>query len=139
MTEAQARAAGRRMRRMQMLAEMAAPDEVITALPLDTYDTWAPGVAYIAGQVVAWNAQLYRCIQGHTSQAEWQPTVAALWRALGVSIENPTAVPEWVQPSGGHDAYNTGDRVRYQDGVWRSVVDANIYPPGVVAGQWEVE
>ena len=39
-------------------------------------------------------------------------------------------IPEWKQPLGGHDAYNTGDLVSYDGSVWESDVDGNVWKPG---------
>ena len=44
---------------------------------------------------------------------------------------------EWVQPTGAHDAYNTGDRVTHNGSVWICTIDANVYEPGVYG--WEQE
>ena len=39
--------------------------------------------------------------------------------------------PEWVQPTGAHDAYNTGDKVTHNGVKYISDVDANVWEPGV--------
>ncbi|MGE5415976.1 MAG: carbohydrate-binding protein [Acidobacteriota bacterium] len=47
---------------------------------LGTMRTWQVGIAYTAGQNVYYQGVIYRCVQGHTSQADWQPNlVPALW------------------------------------------------------------
>lgn len=43
--------------------------------------------------------------------------------------EEDTGPSEWVQPTGGHDAYNTGDRVMFEGAVWESVIDGNTWSP----------
>jgi hypothetical protein len=41
---------------------------------------WAPGVAYKTGDLVTFEGSTYQCIQGHTSQSDWSPSVVpALW------------------------------------------------------------
>lgn len=41
-------------------------------------------VAYAAGSEVVYNAELYQCIQAHTSEPNWMPPVVpALWKDLG--------------------------------------------------------
>ena len=37
--------------------------------------------------------------------------------------------PEWVQPTGGHDAYQEGDRVRFDGGDYESLIDDNVWSP----------
>jgi predicted chitinase len=50
---------------------------------------WAVGVAYAVNDTVTYNGSTYRCIQAHTSQADWTPSaVPALW---GVVTGGPTA------------------------------------------------
>ena len=44
--------------------------------------------------------------------------------------------PEWVQPTGAHDAYNTGDKVSYNGKHYVCTIDANTYAPDVYG--WEI-
>lgn len=94
---------------------------------LDAFPPWAAGVAYKVGDRIRYTGSLYKCIQAHTSQEGWEPPVAtSLWSAIG----EPGEIPEWVQPTGSHDAYNKNDLVRHSDKIWRSLVDANVWEPG---------
>ena len=43
--------------------------------------------------------------------------------------------PEWVQPSGAHDAYKAGDKVTFQGSRYVSLIDANVWSPVVVGWQ----
>ena len=88
---------------------------------------WAAGQAYAAGYKVQHGGTLYKCLQAHTSQADWTPDATpALW--VVVSIDE---FPEWVQPTGAHDAYNTGDKVSYNGKHYVCTIDANTYAPDV--------
>lgn len=96
------------------------------------YPAWRSGVDYVTGQRVLHGGTLYKCVQAHTSQADWTPDATpALW--VVVSIDE---YPEWVQPTGAHDAYNTGDKVSYNGKHYICTVDANVYAPGVYG--WEI-
>lgn len=91
------------------------------------YPVWESGVAYAVGDRRQYNGLLYRCVQAHTSQADWTPDVVpALW--VRTSTEE---WPEWIQPQGAHDAYNAGDKVSHNGKHWISDIDANVYEPGV--------
>lgn len=79
--------------------------------------------------------KLYKVVQGHTTQLGWEPNITP---ALFTRIAPPGEILEWVQPTGAQDAYNTEDRVIYEGQTWESTVDANVYAPGVVEGQWVV-
>lgn len=106
-------------------------DELSDCVPL--FDTWdGSSVAYAVGDIVAYSGALYRCAQAHTSQAGWTPdTTRALWTPMGISADDPEAVPEWVQPTGAHDAYPKGAHVMHGGIEWVSDLDANVWEPGV--------
>ena len=106
------------------------------------YDPWVVGKAYAAGEFVTYGVngvgdpQLYKVVQGHTSQANWTPDAAAsLFVAIGLD-EN--GYPVWSQPTGAHDAYNTGDIVDYNGTLYRSLIDGNVYSPDAYPAGWEI-
>lgn len=39
--------------------------------------------------------------------------------------------PEWVQPTGAHDAYEQGAKVSHNGKKWTSDIAANVWEPGV--------
>lgn len=58
--------------------------------------------------------------------------------ALMVKVENEGGeeppseeYPEWVQPTGAHDAYAQGAKVSHNGKKWTSDISANVYEPGV--------
>ena len=94
---------------------------------MELYPVWAVGLAVGVGQRYQFNGKLYKCRQAHTTQADWTPDVTpALW--VIVSLEE---WPDWVQPTGAHDAYAKGDKVTHNSKKWTSDVDANVWEPGV--------
>lgn len=50
----------------------------------------------------------------------------------------PSGAPEFVQPTGAHDAYNTGDRVTYGGKVYESTMDGNAYSPDAYPQGWKM-
>ena len=89
------------------------------------FPSWEVGTAYAVGDRRQYDGLLYRCVQAHTSQADWTPPqVPALW--VRTSTEE---WPEWIQPTGAHDAYNKGDKVSHNGKHWISDIDANVYEP----------
>ena len=46
-------------------------------------------------------------------------------------------VPDWVQPTGAHDAYQKGDKVRYNGNVYESLVDGNVWSPDAYPAGWQ--
>lgn len=51
--------------------------------------------------------------------------------------EKPVHVPEWVAPTGAHDAPNIGDHRWHDSQVWRSLIDGNTTVPGSDPRWWE--
>lgn len=101
----------------------------------ELFPAWEPGTAYSADQRVSYGDKLYRCVQAHTSQADWTPDATpALW----AEVAKPGEIPVWKQPAGAHDAYQTGDKVHYPDEagpVYVSTVDNNVWAPDVYGWQ----
>lgn len=95
------------------------------------YPAWVTDHDYSVGDRTQDEDILYKCIQAHTSQASWRPSLTpALW--VRVSIEE---WPEWVQPIGAHDAYDLGAKVSHNGAHWISTINNNVYEPGVYG--WE--
>ena len=96
----------------------------------DLYADWDEnGVGYTAGDRVKYNGKLYKCLQAHTSQADWTPEAApSLWAEILAGQEG-TAIGEWVQPES-TIPYNKGDKVTHNGKTWESLVDGNVWEPG---------
>lgn len=88
------------------------------------------------GENAVGDPQLYQVLQAHTSAAEWTPdTAVSLYKPIGVS---ESGYPEWVQPLGASDAYNTGDIVSYKGDLYESTIDGNVWAPDVYPAGWKV-
>lgn len=114
---------------MQALARTA-PDAVLLEQPMAVYDEWsANGVAYVLDDIRQYNGLLYRCVQAHTSQATWTPEDApSLWTRIADPAQE---WPEWIQPTGAHNAYALGAKVSHNGKHWISDVANNVWEPGV--------
>lgn len=53
--------------------------------------------------------------------------------------ETPPAetIPDFVQPTGAHDAYKKGDKVKFEGKVYESLIDANVYSPSAYPAGWK--
>ena len=106
-------------------------DDATALTGVELFPAWATDTAYAVGNRVQYNGALYKCVQAHTSQADWMPDATpALW--VIVSIEE---WPEWIQPTGAHDAYDKDAKVSHNGKHWKNTIDANVYEPGVYG--WE--
>lgn len=106
------------------------------------FPAYEVGKAYKTKQVFSYGVngvgdpQLYQVLQDHTSSAEWTPdTATSLYKAIGVTS---SGYPEWVQPLGASDAYNTGDIVSYNSTLYKSIIDGNVWSPDVYPAGWEL-
>lgn len=124
-------------RALRPLIEKAAvslPDEdAVDAVEL--FPAWQTGTAYVLDERIRYGEKLYRCVQAHTSQADWTPpNTPALW----TEVAKPGEIPVWKQPTGAQDAYRIGDKVWYPERnttVYVCTVDYNVYAPDVYG--WE--
>jgi len=105
------------------------------------YPAYTVGKAYKTKDVFSYginavgDPQLYQVLQDHTSAAEWTPdTAVSLYKAIGVT---ETGYPVWVQPLGATDAYNTGDIVSYNDALYISTIDGNVWSPEAYPAGWK--
>lgn len=70
-------------------------------------------------------------VYGWTKQSNPQPT----------EPETPTPptdnIKEFVQPTGAHDSYAKGDKVRFNGKVYESLIDNNAYSPSEYPAGWK--
>ncbi|MBP1920849.1 carbohydrate-binding protein [Youngiibacter multivorans] len=102
---------------------------------MEIYPEWEPVIDYSAGTIVKYESNLYEVIApGHTSQADWTPDATP---ALFRKIVPEGVIPEWIQPTGSHDAYNTGDRVTFNGLMYESLIDGNVWSPEAYPAGWQ--
>ena len=105
------------------------------------YDEWGVGKTYEAGKFLTYgfnsvgDPQLYKVAQAHTSQPDWLPDqTPALYVSIGLDEKG---YPVFSQPTGAHDAYNTGDVVDYNGELYESLIDGNVYSPDAYPAGWK--
>ena len=102
----------------------------------ELFPTWAINTEYVVGDRVRYEGILYKCLQAHTSQALWIPTMAvSLWAK--VLIPDPEVIPEWEQPDS-TNAYMIGDKVMFDGHIYESVIDNNIWSPAAYPAGWNL-
>lgn len=117
--------------------------EKILSVP-SVFPKYEVGKSYKAKDIISYgenevgDCQLYQVLQDHTSAEQWTPdTAVSLYKKIGVTEEG---YPEWVQPIGASDAYNTGDIVDFNGTLYESTIDANVWSPADYPQGWkEVE
>lgn len=127
------------LKALQMFAQTLTDDkamEIATVFP-----SYEVGKAYAVDEMFTYGVndvgdpQLYRVVQAHTSQDDWAPDkTSSLYTPIGL---NSSGYPVWSQPTGAHDAYNTGDVVDYNGTLYKSLIDGNVYSPDAYPAGWE--
>lgn len=120
------------------------------------YDVWKQPTgahdAYNIGDIVEYKGILYKSlVDGNV----WSPDAYPQgWQEYDASTstepstpdpgtETPTEpsdpdYPDFVQPTGAHDAYKKGDIVKYNGTLYKSLIDGNVYSPDAYPQGWEV-
>lgn len=126
-------------RALQMFAQTLTEDEALEIATV--YPAYEVGKAYKVDEFISYglnevgDTQLYKVVQAHTSQEDWKPDATpALYTPIGLTEEG---YPIWSQPTGAHDAYNTGDIVDYNGTLYRSTIDGNVWSPEAYPAGWE--
>lgn len=108
--------------------------EIELTQKVQVYRDWVVGESILVGTIRRYDSLLYTCIQAHTTQADWTPDIVpALFSRAFYEEEE---FPDWVQPTGAHDAYNIGDKVTYNELHWESTIDANTWSPDAYPTGW---
>ena len=135
------------MRRALELYAQSITDESVMLEVADVFPSWnealvklvkiKSGDVYRYGVNIDGEAQLYQALQAHTPQADWTPdTATSLFKKVGVT---DTGVPIWTQPLGSTDAYMKGDEVSYNNVIYVSEIDDNVWSPDAYPAGWKVK
>ena len=101
---------------------------------IDLYDNYQLDKQYKEDDIFKYEGKLYKVIQEHTSQENWIPSELP---ALYLNMMPENVIPEWVQPTGAHDAYSIGDKVIFEGKVYESVIDGNTWSPIDHPSSWK--
>ncbi len=126
-----------------MFRALAQTDVITPADALDNsgmFPAWDDNIGRRADPGSYWRhgGKLYRVNagKGHTIQADWAPGKAASLFSL---TANPADKwPEWIQPTGAHNAYKKGDKVTYKGKRYISKIEANVWAPDAYPAGWTV-
>lgn len=109
-------------------------DDALEAVAL--YPEWDGGLfVYEVGDRVRYNGELYKVLQHHTSQTDWNPEAAPSLFARVLTGETPDDIRDWEQPDS-TNPYMIGDRVRFEGKIYESVIDNNIWSPAAYPAGW---
>lgn len=137
------------MEKVTQLVETIIHAEDLTAaqkeLILAKYPVYEIGQRYDSGDVVNYDSELYEVIQGHVAQGDWKPSeTPALYKSVNNTVVEDEQgneieiINDFIPPTGAHDAYETGDKVRFNGEVYESIIDANVYSPDDYPQGWKL-
>lgn len=88
---------------------------------------WIANEEVMKGDIRTHDGTKYEVITGHATVVGHTPDLTpALW-----NVVQEGEWPDWVQPAGAHDAYQTGDQVTHNAKRWVSDINNNVWAPGV--------
>ena len=120
-------------------AALAFTDEQAVQVP-DLYPEYEVNHAYKKDERFTYNGRLFKVNQAHTSAAQWVPGetgTESLYTNLEMAGDGYLV---WTQPTGAHNAYNTGDIVHYptaDDPLYKSLIDGNVWSPDTYPQGWQ--
>lgn len=111
-------------------------DEITASENANLFIAWNENSSYNLDDLRQYENELYKCIQAHQAQSDWNPAITpSLWKKLGI---NENGIMEWSQPISSADAYMTDDEVMYNGVHYRSTIDNNVWTPEAYPQGWEV-
>ena len=128
------------VRKAASFAALSFTDEQALEVP-DLYPVYEVDHAYKQNERFTYNGRLFKVNQDHTSAAQWVPGetgTESLYTNLEMAGDGYLV---WTQPTGAHNAYNTGDIVHYptkEDQLYQSQIDGNTTIPGSDERWWKV-
>lgn len=118
-----------RARELRAIIEQAAQslDDDTASITPEIFPAFDPdGHSYKTRDKIRYNNKTYRVLQDHISQADWTPDTA---HSLFAEVLND-GINEWVQPDS-TNPYMKGDKVKHLGKKWESLIDNNVWEPGV--------
>lgn len=89
------------------------------------------------GEYVNHNDVLYKVLQQHTVQDNWAPDVSPSLFAKVLVDPTGDTILDWVQPDS-TNAYMKGDKVKFEDHIYQSLINNNIWSPTAYPAGWEL-
>lgn len=112
---------------------------------LSQYDEWKLGVIYEEGKKVRYKGKVYKVTIRHDSQPNREPDRAhnLFTEYLSPQIQNEDGtttevINDFKKPTGAHDAYSTGDKVRFKGKIYECKEDNVVHSPGEYPDGWNL-
>ena len=108
--------------------------EFLAAAGVTDGDVWRQPTSAVDAYPKDWTVQHNDAVWVSLVSANvWPPGVSG-WREI---VDESAGAPEWVAPTGAHDAYQTGDTVTFEGQEYTSLIDGNTWSPTAYPQGWE--
>lgn len=107
---------------------------------INQYPAVNVGDVVVEGKIYNLDGVLYEAIKTVSIDAENWIGDASLFKKYlsGSTEEGQEIIHDYIQPTGGHDAYQTGDKVRFNGEVYQSNRDGNVWSPADLPSGWDL-
>lgn len=102
----------------------------------ELYLPWKAGETVAADDIRRRGEKLYRCLMGHTTQADWTPEASpALWVEIATSGQYREIKENMLST----EAFALGEIGwwKTEDNLYKSLINANVYTPDSYPAGWE--
>lgn len=118
-------------------------------ISLTGYPLWVQPIgamdAYNEGDIVSYRDKLYKSkINANVWAPDaypdgWEEYTESSGGETGTTEpDTPTDdIPDFVKPTDATNAYNKGDKVKFEGKVYESLIDANVYSPSAYPAGWQ--
>ena len=103
---------------------------------LHLYLPWKAGETVAAEDIRRRGGKLYRCLMGHTTQADWTPEASpALWVEIAPAGRYREIKAEMLPT----EAFALGEIGWWltEDNLYKSLIEGNVYTPDSYPAGWE--
>lgn len=114
------------------------PTQVGKVLAL--YEDYELGKTYNQGDYFKYNGKVYEVLKSHSASNEAKVEDSEdLYKVKYdlSSVKEVDLIEEFVQPTGAHDAYMKGDRVKFMGKIYESLIDMNVQSPKANPSVWK--
>lgn len=112
---------------------------------LSQYEEWELGVYYEKDKKVQYKGKVYKVVIPHDSQPNREPDRAhnLFTEYLSPQIQNEDGsttevINDFKKPTGAHDAYSAGDKVRFEGKIYECKKDNTVHSPEEYPDGWNL-
>lgn len=99
------------------------------------YDEWHTKDNFIVGEYIRYNSNLYRVVLEHPRQDNWLPDKEA---SLYTIVQAQGIIEDWGTRNLTVNPFMTGEQVKFEDVIYESTIDNNVWTPTDYPQGWKL-